>query len=198
MSTAFQEFPYNGGTVYNAPLPTGPSNPLWATPTGFASTMVGIPYDDANGWRSVYPADIFAQQLLLVADGFDAALSPLRELQDSTGELAREIGVGEACAIHFRSVAQQTRFVEARNALLAAKKRDEAVALLAELEALVSAERGLALRLHAIQSADPRIGFEATNHYFYVANDLAAKVINCDYLLKTWLPMQRARVEREL
>jgi hypothetical protein len=198
MSSAFQEFPYNGGTVYNAPLPTGPSNPLWATPTGYASTMVGIPYDDANGWRSVYPADIFAQQLLLVADGFDAALSPLRELHDNTGELAREIGVGEACAIHFRSVAQQTQFVEARNALLATADSAAAAPLLAELERLIAAERSLALRLHAIQSVDPRIGFEATNHYFYVANDLAAKIINCEYLLHTWLPEQRARVDREL
>jgi len=196
MSTAFQEFPYNISTVYNAPLPVGPSNPLWPAPTGYASTMAGIPYDDARGWRSIYPAEVFESQLHKVADGFDAALSALRGLPHPSSELAREIGVGEACSIHFRSVAQQTRFVELRDTLLNAKTQSGAKEALGKLAQVIEAERDLALRLHAIQSADPRIGFEATNHYFYVGNDLAAKIINCDYLLNTWLPQQQARVEQ--
>lgn len=194
MSTAFQEFPYNISTVYNAPLPVGPSNPLWPSPTGYASTMAGIPYDDARGWRSIYPAEVFEKQLLKVADGFEAALSALRSLPDPSGELAREIGVGEACAIHFRSVALQSHFVGLRDTLLNADTLSTAQDAIDELIQVIAAERDLALRLHAIQSADPRIGFEATNHYFYVGNDLAAKVINCNYLLDTWIPQQQARV----
>ena len=56
------------------------------------------------------------------------------------------------------------------------------------LEALIRAERAGALRLHAIQTHDSRIGYEASNHYFYVPMDLAEKVLNCDALLADWIP----------
>ena len=35
------------------------------------------------------------------------------------------------------------------------------------------------MRLHALQSRDSRIGFEASNRDFYVPLDLVEKVINC-------------------
>ena len=30
---------------------------------------------------------------------------------------------------------------------------------------------------------DSRIGFEASNHYYYTLNDLAEKVITCQYII---------------
>ena len=63
----------------------------------------------------------------------------------------------------------------------------------AELERLLRAEMELARRLHAIQTRDSRIGFEATNQYYYVPVDLAEKVINCQDLLTRWLPAERRR-----
>jgi hypothetical protein len=33
-----------------------------------------------------------------------------------------------------------------------------------------------------LSSTDSRLGFEASNHYFYVPLDLVEKVINCNYL----------------
>ncbi|MBN2308878.1 MAG: hypothetical protein JXR94_07915, partial [Candidatus Hydrogenedentes bacterium] len=53
-STAFSEFPYNGGLLYNAPQQMGPANPLWEKPTGYVSTMVGLPYDCLDRWRIVF------------------------------------------------------------------------------------------------------------------------------------------------
>jgi hypothetical protein len=47
--------------------------------------------------------------------------------------------------------------------------------------------------LHAVQSRDSRIGFEASNQYYYVPVDLAEKVINCQDLLTRWLPAERSR-----
>lgn len=195
MSKAFQEFPYHGGTVYSAPLHQGPSNLLWPTPTKYAASMVGIPYDDVNAWRSVYPADVFAAQLDTVSEGFEAAIATLRG--DGTkplpAALSRELGVAEACAIHYRAVATQTRFVQARDALLAAKTLEEAAPLLEQCEALIQRQSDLATRLYGIQQRDARIGFEATNHYFYVPADLMESVVNCDWMLRHWLPTQRAR-----
>ena len=31
---------------------------------------------------------------------------------------------------------------------------------------------------------DSRIGYEASNHYYFTRNDLAEKVINCTFLLE--------------
>ena len=43
---------------------------------------------------------------------------------------------------------------------------------------MLRAEIELARRLYAIQTNDSRIGFEATNHYFFTPMDLAEKVLN--------------------
>jgi hypothetical protein len=41
----------------------------------------------------------------------------------------------------------------------------------------------LARELFTLASQDSRIGFEASNHYYYVPLDLVEKVINCRALL---------------
>ena len=37
------------------------------------------------------------------------------------------------------------------------------------------------------------MGFEASNHYYYVPLDLVEKMLNCRDLLGRWLPAQRTR-----
>jgi hypothetical protein len=83
--------------------------------------------------------------------------------------------------------------VQARNALAADIAPEAARAALDTLDRVLRSEIDLAKRLYAIQSRDSRIGYEASNHYFYVPIDLAAKVINCQDLLTRWLPAERAR-----
>jgi hypothetical protein len=201
-STAFSEFPFHGGVVYQAPQQMGPANLLWADPTGYRSTMTGLPYDDLTGWRAIYPPEVFAAQLEKVADGFDRALTSLKAAAREQGTRAqpaerqildRECAIAEAASIHFRSSANQARFVMAREALRGAKSAQEALPQLARLERLLVLELALACRLHALQSQDSRIGFEAANHYFYVPVDLAEKVLNCRDLRDRWLPEQRRR-----
>jgi hypothetical protein len=166
ISAAFREFPFHVSLVYSAPLQLGPANLLWAQPTGYSASMVGFPYDDLDGWRAVYPPEIFIAQLEKVAKGFQSALRHAAAHSDSD--------IAEAAAIHFQSTANQAKFVLARRAGDKSKMRK-----------VISDEIELARRLYAIQSRDSRIGFEASNHYFYVPADLAEKIINCKYLLKT-------------
>ncbi len=168
-SAAFREFPYHQSVVYRAPLQMGPANVLWASATQYQSTMVGLPYDDLKGWRAVYPAEVFAAQLEKVATGFEAAIMQMRaSMPAPTPALTEELHFAEVAAIHFASVANQSRAVTARDA--------------GDREAwrkLCDAEAQLAIRLHALQSRDSRIGFEASNHYYYTPLDLVEKVINC-------------------
>jgi hypothetical protein len=182
-SAAFREFPYNIGCVYSAPLQMGPANPLWPTNTGYKACMVGIPYDDLKGWRAIYPAEVFAAQLEKVAAGFEAAIATVRTaVAAPTPALAEEFRFAEAAAIHFASVANQSRAVTVRDA------GDHGA-----LRRLCAAEAALAVRLHALQSQDSRIGFEASNQYYYTPHDLVEKVINCRWVAARLSPQTRSR-----
>jgi hypothetical protein len=196
-SAALSQFPYDGSVVYRAPIQVGPANPLWRAPTGYKASMVGIPYDDLAGWRGPYSEAIFADQFTKVADGFDAALEDLMSaiLGDTSPELRRELNVIEATAIHYRSIAQEARFVMARQRLDAADNPDAIREAVNALEDLIRRERLLAIRLHRIQTRDSRIGYESSNHYFYVPLDLAEKVVNCDFLLTHWIPKLRTTID---
>ena len=206
LSTAFEQFPYHGGVVYRAPTHWGPANLLWSQPTGYQSTMIGFPYDHLDGWRAIYPADIFARQMALVAAGCEEAMALLRRAlaeaalpdhlaveAEARVALEAEARVIEAAGIHFQSVANQADFVRTRDVLAMAGSSGTAKEALAELERLLQAESTLARRLYALQMADSRFGFEASNQYYYIPLDLAEKIVNCDHLLTRWLPEQRAR-----
>src|SRR2546428_11232955 len=97
--------------------------------------MVGFPYDDVDAWRAIYPAEVFVAQLEKVASGFDQAIAKLKPLASNSKlklkpserhHLAREIDVAEAATLHFRSVANQARFVLARRALAGSKDAAQA------------------------------------------------------------------------
>jgi hypothetical protein len=201
MSAAFREFPFHGGVVYSAPQQVGPANLLFEKPTNYRATMVGFPYDDLNAWRAVYPPQVFTEQFEKVAQGFSSASKDLARTQrDATGIIGverkrfrAELSVTKAAELHFRSVVNQARFVIARSALGKATDALAATEQIAILQRLLEDEIELAKELHRVHSLDSRVGFEATNHYYYVPVDLVEKVINCRDLLDRWLPTERAK-----
>ncbi len=197
-SAAFSEFPFHIGLVYQGPQQLGPANLLWEKPTGFSATMVGFPYDDLDGWRAVYPREVFASQFQKMADGFAPGIAALQQALNAAPRnyrtaLQQESSVAQATALHFASVAHQARFIIARDKLAQAKSAAEAKPLLSEIERLLKQEIALARGLYALQSRDSRLGFEASNQYYYVPCDLAEKVLNCHDLLHRWLPQERAK-----
>ncbi|MEO7653397.1 MAG: hypothetical protein ABIZ80_23305, partial [Bryobacteraceae bacterium] len=185
-----------------APMQFGPANLLWSEPTKYKGGPVGFPYDDLDGWRPPYPPEVFIAQFEKLAAGFEQALAKLKRAVTGShaklaaperDALAKELNVDQAAAIHFRSTANQARFVWTRNRLAAAKSKTDSEPLLVALERLLRDEMELARRLYAIQMRDSRIGFEATNQYYYVPMDLAEKVLNFRDLLKRWIPEQCAK-----
>lgn len=180
MSQSFREFPYHIGVVYTGPQQLGPANPLWLEPTGYRATMVGFPYDDLDAWRSIYPPDVFIAQMDKTAAGFTTAADRLEALSDrgvgSHSAVQLEAGLARACAIHFTSVADQARFILRRSQARTDTVRDE-------LRDILHREIERARRLYYLQCEDPRIGFEATNQYYYLPLDLVEKALNCRELL---------------
>ncbi|NUN95248.1 MAG: hypothetical protein HUU16_03655 [Candidatus Omnitrophica bacterium] len=190
-SAAFSEFPYSGATVYNAPVHVGPTNLLWEKPTGYAATMVGMPYDNLDGWRGPYPEEAFIGQFDKMANGFEEAIAKLESAAKGVslreGEkrnLEGELSVARACANHYRSAANQSRFVVLRRALKGEAEEPARKQLKEELRAVLLSEIELARSEYRLQRNDSRIGFEASNQYFYVPLDSAEKVINCRHLLR--------------
>ena len=197
-SRAFTEYPYHASFLYSGPMQCGPANPLYPQPTGFRASMVGIPYDDVDGWRGVYPPDVLAGQLGKVAAGWKTGLSYYDEAlagADSAHRpnLEEDRRLAEAALLHVQSAAAQVRFTIARNVrrspgLADADARKQAMIM------RESAEQELltAKRLYVLAKADPRIGFEASNHYYYLPVDLLEKVVNCEFAIRQVL---RARAD---
>ncbi len=160
---AFELFPLDGfGQLYYAPQNFGPMNLLWAEPTRRVATMIGFPWDDLESWRGDYPVEVFERAFRELSEGWGEGLRILREADsEQVGELYT---VAEAVYCHFRSTYHQIAFVRTAR------------------PDLLDAEIDLAKRLWAVMRRDSRIGFEASNHYLYVENDLLEKVINCEHL----------------
>ena len=199
-SQAFAEYPFHGAYVYRGPTQYGPANLLFPEPSGYHSTMVGFPYDDVDGWRAIYPADVLAGQFETIAAGWREGLSVFGRAIDKTQTATQrahaqsDFGVAQAAGLHFDSVARQVRFVLARDALRSgALSPAERTKRIAELEVIITAEIDNAKRLFTLTRHDPRIGFEASNHYYYLPLDLVEKVINCEYTRNTWLPQESLR-----
>lgn len=194
-SDAFREYPYSVQYLYAGPMQVGPANLLYSEPTGYHATMVGFPYDDVNGWRGPYPAETLARQLERVADGWAVGLRQLRAAAARAAEgpnrehAAEDVRLAEAAHTYFRSAANQVRFVLARDALRGDKlDAAEAAKLRGRIAAILDDEIDMAAKLCALTRQDARIGYEASNHYYYYPLDLVEKVVECQYLLDEWLP----------
>ncbi len=191
-STAFQQYPFDCTVLYQCPVQVGPANPLYLTKTGYRATMTGIPYDDLDGWRGPYPPAVFAAQFEKVAEGWRVGIPLLRAAvekapADRRADVRAELRYAEAAQIHFQSVANQARFVLARDALAGPAKTlspAERQRLRTEIRRSLESEIALSRRLFTLASEDSRIGFEPSNHYFYLPLDLAEKVLNCRWLLE--------------
>ncbi len=176
---AFENFPLHSCfQLYRGPQNFGPMNPLFPCPTGYESTMLGFPYDDLFTWRGKghYPENIFENAFRKISEEWKSGLNHLHDAEEKISDDHEEnyrdlLNVAEALYCHFRSSFLQIRFI---------RNRDSGNHALQS--SVLDGEIELAQRLHAVILRDSRIGFEASNHYYYTANDLMEKVLNCVYL----------------
>ena len=188
MSDAYREYPYSGGVVYYAPVQMGPANLFRPQATGYRASMTGIPYDDLNSWRSIYPAEIFAQQFEKMASGFAEAIPILEKAalyadKNHCASVRDELRYAKVVKIHFASVANQVRFVMLRDELALLDTNPEKMReLKAQMNTLLENEIELTRELYFLAREDSRIGFEPSNQYFYVPNDLLEKIISCQQI----------------
>ena len=103
-----------------------------------------------------------------------------------------ELRLARAADLHFQTVANQARFVMARDTLA-----DTRHPLLAggtppagrsRCGGIAGSEIALARELFTLTRQDSRIGFEPSCQYFYLPLDLVEKVINCRWILENGSP----------
>lgn len=186
-SEAFQQFPFHISVLYHAPQNMGPANLLHSRPTGFKATMVGIPYDDLEGWRAIYPSDIFENQFKKLSDGWLCGIEHLNIAEQvinygNNANFEDLMSVARGAYCHFRSAYLQISFVRLRDRLEQTKDIHERKEITDRLADVIDEEIHIAKSLHDIVLRDSRIGFEASNHYFYTLQDLREKVVNCEYV----------------
>lgn len=180
---AFRQLPFfSVEQIYFSPQNVGPANLLYTQKTGMAAGMVcGIPYDDLPRWGGYghYPDEVMEKAFDAVSSSWGSALEKLRKIGETLpAEYQANFrdlwarAQGTYCCL--RSTYCQIAFIRLRDA-----------GKLFQTRALVAEEKVLAQTLLNTMTADSRIGFEAANHYFYGANELKEKIVQCDYLERT-------------
>ncbi len=179
-SEGFRNFPFSLNVLYYGPQQWGPVNPLYVQPTGWVSTMVGMPYDDVASWCDVYPPAVWTKLMQQVADGFEQgcevwqrAVAAMKDARQRA-VAQREYGLFRAAGLHYASCADQVRLYEARN------RGDRAAMAAAVRRELKRAQEELQL-----VRADSRIGYESSNHYFFTAQNLREKILACRQFLES-------------
>ena len=162
-SNGFANYPFSCQTIYRGPHHWGPANPLYRTKTGYRATMVGMPYDDLDCWCASCPRTTYVELIGKVADGFAEGCRLMEGVADR-----KELDMFRAEQMHFAACRDQALFVMARDAGNAVEMRKYAWA---ELERAKS--------YWPIVRADSRIGYESSNHYFFVPRDVLEKVLGC-------------------
>ena len=111
--------------------------------------------------------------------GFRSALTQVPAHR--VDEVQKDLRIAETCFLHFRSVANQIQFYLLREQLKLKPGDNTAGAAMAQI---ARDELELARRLYKIARHDSRIGYEATNHYYYRPLDVAEKVLNCEDVIR--------------
>lgn len=168
----FQEYPFSIDSLYFSPKTLGCAN-LWDIEfQKNQSMMVCFAFDDYGNWIKPYPIEIYLSQYEELLKCWGQGLDELQKAQPST--LIEEIKIcAETAYCHFKSDYLQTKFSYWK----ATDKKEE-------ISILLSEEKTNAEHLLSLLYQDAKVGYEASNHYFYNERNLIEKIINLNKISK--------------
>ena len=169
-SDGFRSYPYDIHTLYRGNQQVGASNLLYPSKTGYKATMVGFPFDDVNSWVGNYTKKEYVSLLKNLLALWEKGLS-LVEGKEGNSNFAQLILYAKVVFTNLKSTLVQIEFNEARES----GDKQKILALLQE-------ETALSKQHYALASADCKIGYEASNHYYYTQNSFLEKLVNLEYL----------------
>ena len=176
-SDAFRDFPFNQSLIYTGPVNYGPKNLLFPNPSGKSVTMIGFPWDGLKAWKGQFTEKVLIDRFRLLTEKWFCGLELLENasaevLPGEENAWQDLVTIAHAAYCHFKSAYLQMSFIYLRDFCPDREK----------MSAVLNEEISLAQKLAGICRCDSRIGFEASNHYFYSLNDLLEKVISCCFI----------------
>lgn len=165
---AFRDYPFSVKALYLSPHTLGPAN-LWDTePEEKGSTMVCFSYDDLESWVEPYGADIYLSQMDIVCWFWEEGIE-LLEMAEKNAKTEELLRYANAFYCHYFSDILQTKFALCKRA---GDKKG--------MTECLRRERENARKLLSLMRADARIGYEASNHYFYTERNILEKILRTE------------------
>ncbi|MBO5223694.1 MAG: hypothetical protein J6C23_04190 [Clostridia bacterium] len=173
-SEGYKSYPYDIRTLYMGNQECGPSNLMYPHKTGYTATMVGFPFDDVNTWVGTHTVESYTSKLSVLLKKWEQGLAMLENVSgnDNVTELIR---FAKVVYINLKSTLVQIDFN---------LKRENGNNQ--ELLALINEELSLTKQLYELSAQDARIGYEASNHYYFTQNSFLEKLVNLEYLKRLY------------
>ena len=170
----FKHFPFSVDVLYFSPKNVGCAN-LWDLEAEEKfSAMVGLSFDDYEHWIKPYPYEVYISEYKRLLTYWKKGLKILRELPKN-GNIEEILLFAEVAYLHFEADVLQTEF-----SFYKRKENFDKIKLLKITRRAFNATK----ELMCLQSRDSRIGYEASNHYYYTKRTLMEKLINCKNIIK--------------
>lgn len=184
---AMEEYPFHIVVAYKGPQYMGPSNPLFEHRTGLRATMTGLPYDDVEEWRAIFPVEVFEAQFGRMSSLWQAGFAALQqkvtqELCRQNPKLAEFMQVAQATLCLFQSSYQQIQYNRIRDLHDESKDEKERAMYRKRILELLDQELEIAKDMYGIMIHNSTVGYEAANHYFFNKRSVAEKILCCEYL----------------
>lgn len=172
----FKQYPFDVNGLYFSPKNLGPANLLSLDPEEKESAMVSYSFDDYAYWVGPYGYKIYTSQMKKLVGLFKESIDVIEKGVEVKSEKISEMLLYMKVAyVHFLSDLYQTEFSFLKRNLSDNKK---------QITSLLKRMRKLTVMSLEFASKDSKIAYEASNHYFYVQNNLLEKLINIDNLLE--------------
>ena len=167
-SKAFKYYPFDVSILYLAPHTLGPAN-LWTLDKEKKkSTMVCYSYNDIEDYLKTY--------------GVDGYLTLMNKLLTKwkTGIDVLNVKKGNDYFVELKTFAKVTyiHLLSAYNTVSFYKETQRIHPNIETINQLIDSELRITKELYELVISDSRIGFEMTNHYYYLENNLLLKISN--------------------
>ena len=167
-SKAFKNYPFDVSILYLAPHTLGPANLWYIDEKKRNSTMVCYSYDDIEKYTYKYGVDGYLTLMNKLLKCWKKGIGLLNSVHGN--DYYEELKLfAKATFIHLKSAYNTVSFYKEKHKTQPCKNI---------VEELLDDELKITQDLYELVLKDSRIGFEMSNHYFYIENNLLLKIVN--------------------
>ncbi len=164
----FSRYPFDVCCLYYSPETLASAN-LWSiAPEEKRTAIVSFTFDDYENWTWHYGPDVHLRQMKSLLRGLSRGVRLLEEMPSRSPKATELLLFGRVMRNHFEAEILHTEY--------AILKRDFAANARKILRVVRKAERNTQ-ELMTLRECDTRIGYEASNHYFYIKSNFAEKLL---------------------